>query len=315
MIVLKRSRGFTLIELLVVIAIIAILIALLLPAVQQARESARRTQCKNNLKQIGLAMHNYHDTASLFPPGVISRTSQPYNTNKVDNNGTGWVRGAFLLPHTDPAALYNQLAPNDRVVVTGTPLLLMQTVLPAYLCPSDANRKPTQNDAQAVNVGIPKVSVFLALNNYIAIEANHMACTEGDSQGMFFINSNIRIKDVTDGTSNTWMVSERDTYLWPARPGVSISRHMGGTWAAVSTPNCFDPNYDHNLALAYVQSTYGEINGSATRIDSRELASLHTGGVHVCTADGAVRFVSQNINLTTALNLCKRADGASVGEW
>lgn len=311
-----QKRGFTLIELLVVIAIIAVLIALLLPAVQQAREAARRTTCRNNLKQLGLAMHNYHDAAKVFPPGIIARSSQPYNTNTVDNNGTGWAWGVFLLPYMDQGPLYMALNPSARMdVSTPSQLALLQTVLPAYLCPSDPNRNPQKNMVQAVNIGIPKVTANIGLSNYVAIEATHMACQEGDSQGMFFINSNISVRDVSDGTSNTWMISERDTYLNPPKTGVSISQHMGATWAGASSPNCFDPNYDHTVVLGYIQGTYGEINGSATRIDSRELASQHAGGIHVCLADSSVRFVSQNTNLNTALSLAKRADGAVVGEW
>src|SRR5262245_16035146 len=138
---MRSRKGFTLIELLVVIAIIAVLIALLLPAVQQAREAARRSQCKNNLKQIGLGLHNYHDTFGVFAPGFISSTS-----NSTTGIGTGWASSAFILPYIDQAPLYNQLNtltpinPSDA-----TQLGLIRTVIGVYQCPSDTMLNPSQN--------------------------------------------------------------------------------------------------------------------------------------------------------------------------
>ena len=144
---MRRSgiRGFTLIELLVVIAIIAILIALLLPAVQQAREAARRTQCKNNLKQIGLAMHNYHDVYLGFPPGYMN--TAPYHANgngPISGNYSQWVWGAMILPYIDQAPLYSRLQVGDirlaDALTAGGPYDstdLLATPLTAFMCPSD----------------------------------------------------------------------------------------------------------------------------------------------------------------------------------
>ncbi|OYW13961.1 MAG: hypothetical protein B7Z55_16195, partial [Planctomycetales bacterium 12-60-4] len=133
---LSHRRGFTLIELLVVIAIIAILIALLLPAVQQAREAARRSQCVNNLKQLGLAIHNYHDNFNAFPPGWIGVTNRTPDTE--GNSGFAW--GAHLLPQLDQSPLYGRLNFNRECYDPAFNAVAMSTVLPAFRCPSDPSQ-------------------------------------------------------------------------------------------------------------------------------------------------------------------------------
>src|SRR3954447_24995498 len=156
----RRRTGFTLIELLVVIAIIAILIALLLPAVQQAREAARRTQCRNNLKQMGLAMHNYHDVFNCFPPGYLGYPAAAgQDCSAVRNTAPfaqGWGWGTYLLPYLDQAPLYNSLNPGQKQAVcdnasgpalnAGNPVLQRQ-LLPVYVCPSaaDPDMNPTRD--------------------------------------------------------------------------------------------------------------------------------------------------------------------------
>jgi prepilin-type processing-associated H-X9-DG protein len=295
------------------------LIALLLPAVQAAREAARRSQCVNNLKQIGLGMHNYHDTMGSFPSGVLSNGQDVYTS-------TGWAWGAFLLPYVEQAALYKSLAPLGRAQPSGTQLTLMRTVVPGYLCPSDTWGDNTQNTRYPIQivptVGGTGVSVYLAKSNYLAISGNctNTNTTTFDVLGMFFTNSKIRIADVTDGTSNTWMVGERDTNPNTGRTAPAVEAHMGGVWAAGSVYNFVAAsghwNYEFQTLFGYIQSTYGEINGSASRIDRREMASYHPGGINVCLADGSTRFVSDKINLTTALRLVWRADGNVVGsDW
>ncbi len=135
-------RAFTLVELLVVIAIIGILIALLLPAVQAAREAARRSQCSNNLKQIGLGLHNYHDTHLVFPPGYVDEDNR---TGVAD--GHGWIVTAFLLPFVEQGSLYDQLNTTNRMDLTNpTTLRLARTVISGtYLCPSSTEQDPSQS--------------------------------------------------------------------------------------------------------------------------------------------------------------------------
>ncbi len=205
----RRRVGFTLIELLVVIAIIAILIALLLPAVQQAREAARRSQCKNNLKQFGLAMHNYHETYLSFPPASVtpiscSMSTPAAGTTTALNTNYNWGWGTFLLPMLDQAPLYQQLGPNGCTFpVSTTPYLtstLLQQALPAFVCPSDTGAT---------------VNMFFA--NYS--KSNYVI-----SEQIATANSSVRIRDIIDGTSNTFLHGERA--LFPG--GSNGKRYTGG---------------------------------------------------------------------------------------
>ncbi len=301
--------GFTLIELLVVIAIIAVLIALLLPAVQQARESARRSQCRNNLKQLGLAMHNYHGSQNVFPPGLITET--------------GWAWGTFLLPYADQATLYNKMAPSTYMNVTNSTILAdVRTVLSIFLCPSDNVRNPSQSPSSLCKVtsrpgeagpgGTSGPHAWYAdlspyyqigLSNYIAMSGTGSRdCYDTlPNDGCFWENSNIEIKHITDGTSNTMLMVERDS-----------TKRMGGNWAGVGNPRSVcNWHYTQYPVLHSARGTYGEIN----RTDARCAGSLHAGGAHTLLGDGSVRFLNETISLTVYMNLAKRADGQTIGEW
>ncbi|WP_339730432.1 DUF1559 domain-containing protein, partial [uncultured Gimesia sp.] len=203
-----RRSGFTLIELLVVISIIAILIALLLPAVQQAREAARRSTCKNNLKQIGLAMHNYNDAHSTFPPGGLG--NDLWSTEDFASNRIGWPQ--MILPFLDQAPLYNQISPYINTTNSGGKLMPWKgwpgttSPLPMLMCPSDP--------------GSGKVALYPGLG----FQGNYLACAGSTTftadaahvgqnlNGMFYQISRTRMRDITDGSSNTLMVSETNLF-------------------------------------------------------------------------------------------------------
>lgn len=272
------ARGFTLIELLVVIAIIAILIALLLPAVQQAREAARRTQCKNNLKQFGLAMHNYHDTTNAFPPGVVN-----YNANTCtvmsngqtvpDTNARLWGWGTFLLPYIDQAPLYNQLRPDgcrmpDAGFAYPAAGALLQIPLPAYRCPSDAG---------------DDINIF---------HQNYSTSNYAINFQIGFVNSRVRIRDLQDGTSNTFMITERRLKRDPAG-----DRHTGAVvWGRSGSTDAgyhFRSGPSINLRPAPNTSNTGIAGDPGCYRHGS--SSAHVGGAHFLMADGAVRFVSENI--------------------
>ena len=310
--------GFTLIELLVVIAIIAVLIALLLPAVQQAREAARRSQCKNNLKQYGLALHNYHDTFNRFPIG---------GSNWDPGNRLGWqVR---ILPYVDQAPLYNQInfslgnAQNQTITSTGRPLY--EARLPYLNCPSEpfANSGLVAGAVQSNYGGSLGTNVVTSANASCNTLSDSFAKpgTAGHGGGLQSTNSDgfftragygAKMADISDGMSNTIMVGE----ILP-----ECNDHGGGGWP-----------HDNNMANAHATTlvtpndftTCANIPGGSNKAAcgatnnwtySWGFRSKHTGGCHVLLGDGTVRFVSQNIAATTWRYLGRVDDGQVVGEF
>ncbi|HET6423848.1 MAG TPA: DUF1559 domain-containing protein [Planctomycetaceae bacterium] len=311
----RRDRfGFTLIELLVVIAIIAILIALLLPAVQQAREAARRTQCRNNLKQLGLAIHNYHDQAGVFPPGWVSQYYQV---------GTGeptiWSWGAFLLPQIDQAPLYNTVSPGTRridnnLAAGGSTAAALTTPLTAFRCASDTGPAlnnfssamgltPTQQTefgtyARQVTNGTTNVAI--ATSNYV-INADTgdsntpavIAATYGPPLGIAWADSKVSMRDITDGTSNTIFIGER---AWQLK-GLMIGAGNALGFSPASSTGAY-ANLQCRACLAVIAVPYWGLNQTVINADhqSRGYSSVHTGGVHFLMGDGAVKFISDNID-------------------
>lgn len=310
-----RNRGFTLIELLVVIAIIAILIALLLPAVQQAREAARRTQCKNNMKQIGLAMHNYHDVYNTFPPGAVANRDQNVSgsaTNTANFQPSVWSWGAMILPYIDQAPLYSQLQPGTYsasywLTNNKTP---MQTPLAGFRCASDTapalnNFVMTMGPTQPSGYGYTALVADqggtpwpIATSNYPAVGGTSDSTTPpldpsvfGKATGMFGLNSKIGIRDVIDGTSNTLMVGER---AWQYKNGV----YGAGTALAHSeTTDAVAAQGAKGGSMNSWGIGYDGINTTINGMhDRRGFSSSHVGGCHFVLSDGSVRFISENID-------------------
>ncbi|HVJ86243.1 MAG TPA: DUF1559 domain-containing protein [Caulifigura sp.] len=314
----KLRPGFTLIELLVVIAIIAILIALLLPAVQQAREAARRTQCKNNFKQIGLAIHNYHDAHLVFPTSLHMGGNRPGCTWPLGNGAVGqWYRfswSAMILPQMEMGALYNgfnfsynyHVAPN--IDANGSNMHNAGARVATYLCPTDP-----QGDSGCNRTGSISNSVGtddLGRTNMAAIaDSLQWQCSttnqgwgRTDGNGIMFNSSRTRMRDVTDGTSNTFLVGE----VTGGRP----SSYECYPWAVM---NLSDTGNGINGAFT---TPGGRTNWSATPdMNDAGFSSYHTGGAHFLMADGAVRFVSQNISSSTLQALGSRGNGEVVGEF
>ncbi len=319
---MTRRRGFTLIELLVVIAIIAILIALLLPAVQQAREAARRTQCKNNMKQLGLALHNYHDTHRVFPPSTLGRCLTP------DLNGSGLV---MLFPFVDQAPLYNQANFNGSfsnvegsgyesgLVGThaGDPFTngnwpVVSTRLTAFLCPSDAAKVVTTSSAYKPSTSSTAGG---ALTNYdfvtSSLAAYYNSCPaswEGislDVRPPFGENSGSSIRDFKDGASNTAMMAETTREVRNGHgTAVGYRGHtMVGIWLSEYSINNWNAYWLTPPIIPGILASWAYPG------------STHTGGMHILLGDGAVRFISENIDSTTRLKLGYIADGQALGEF
>ncbi|MEW4528732.1 DUF1559 domain-containing protein [Maioricimonas sp. JC845] len=331
----RRSlhRGFTLIELLVVIAIIAILIALLLPAVQQAREAARRTQCKNNLKQIGLAFHNYHDTHRTFPFAYMVG---------ADLNASSW--GTMLLPFLDQAPLFNKWnssAPAFNEAVALFPAAIVQqnleviaTPLNVFMCPST----PEQNvhdytlPAGAGGSGVPPFDLTwtAARSDYctltgirgtyadIAYAGNAGGNREGAIQPVGLLGGSIsRMRDITDGTSNTFMVGERvgGTNVYrngqkDATLSATYGPSQGGAWGDFLNGE----NWPEG-SLADGTPGGGPCMINCTNLRSAGFMSFHSGGAQFLMCDGAVRFITENLGAPVFAALLTRKKGEIVGEF
>ena len=295
---LTDSTGFTLIELLVVIAIIAILVALLLPAVQQAREAARRSTCKNNLKQLSLALHNYHDTHTVFPPGCVG--NQVFSSLGVGHptaNRVSWI--PLILPYIEYSNIYNQIVPYMNGTAPGqspsnSPSVWpgAKTSIPMLKCPSDPN---SSKESGLTTSGSFTERVF---TNYVACQGSTGTRINGDPtgtalNGMFFAMSKIRMRDVSDGTSNTVMLGEIRIVLDEGTDYATDVDFRGYVWNSEGPttwfttqypPNNFEPDRFSRCVSTTVSpcTKMPNTTGYTARLQSR---SAHTGGAHISLAD------------------------------
>ncbi|MDX1970001.1 MAG: DUF1559 domain-containing protein [Planctomycetaceae bacterium] len=331
-----RRRAFTLIELLVVIAIIAVLIALLLPAVQQAREAARRTQCRNNLKQLGLALHNYHDNFQMFPL-AIAPSVYDSGTPGGSYAWRGFSAQAMMLPYMDKGSLFSSLNLNLKYDDAPNNSSTLRVRIPGFLCPSDqtfpgSNTEPGNNYVMSAGP-----STFWGVGN-------------ADKAGLFKYYATVRVGDVTDGTSNTIAASEStmgnnstatfdvkrslvraqafpggfansftskaalDQYGTQCRTGTgNIHAHVRSQWMngiggqtifnTLNTPNSINPDCHPCVGCGWYDSA-----GVWTA------RSQHTGGVHTLFTDGAVKFISENVDITNWQRAGGISDGGQQGE-
>lgn len=300
-----RRPAFTLIELLVVIAIIAILIALLLPAVQQAREAARRSSCKNNLKQLGLAMHNYHDTFGLFPYGY-------YDSNTYHGRDC-WMQQ--ILPNIDQAPAYEKYKVDGAKWVMDTPPAIKDMKVPVLMCPSDPSSGGYGGGggARAGGNGFQ--------GNYVVCAGNTLMTRSSTTlNGMFHRISSTRFRDVTDGTSNTLLFSEsiirgKNTGGWGGAGGYwGGANHGAYGFTTLESPNTTIADQVYSCkSTTWPKAPCTAIGGgSALRNFAR---SMHVGGVQVCLGDGSGRFISENISLTIWRGLGSRNGNEPLGEF
>jgi prepilin-type N-terminal cleavage/methylation domain-containing protein/prepilin-type processing-associated H-X9-DG protein len=335
----RSSRtGFTLIELLVVIAIISVLIGLLLPAVQKVREAAARSVCTNNLKQIGAALHTYHDAHKLFPPGYIDDNTDP-NSTPDNDQGPGWGWAAFLLPYLEQDNVYKRID-FDHGVTSGNNKDVAQIPLAIFQCPSDIYQ---QNfDVYDSTFSTPIATV--APSNYVAC-LGWVECFSGAGGnpqpgagddglpggyglagvGPFYRNSKTRVASVTDGMSNTIFVGERSADHAPVTWTAAVTGGRCPAWMADLPPNPYSPP----PGAPYDNADFGEAlvlgHGNATHVPSADFPiydpdvfySMHAGqGANFLFGDGSVHFLTSTIDAPTYQALCTMAGGEPVtNQW
>jgi prepilin-type N-terminal cleavage/methylation domain-containing protein/prepilin-type processing-associated H-X9-DG protein len=289
----RPRPGFTLIELLVVIAIIAVLIALLLPAVQAAREAARRSQCVNNLMQIGVALHNYEGAFEVLPPGVVDEGKGPV-LDQAKGYGFGWL--TRLTPYMEMKNVYNHFNYNVGLY-DATNLTTRSRLLMSFVCPSERS-------AMLRNVqGIPTSS-------YVGMHHDVEAPIAADNRGVLFLNSAVRYEDVPDGFSNTILASEKRgdgaDLGWASGTRASLRNAgatpnaRGGTIWTETGPVDEGTYIGDASAPVYVAKFVGGVG------------SYHPGGVNALYGDGSVRFLKDSVSGETYRLLVNRADGEMI---
>lgn len=324
----RTKRGFTLIELLVVIAIIAVLVAILLPAVQQAREAARKSQCQNNLKQLGIGLHSYNETYMVFP--YATSTSGRLNAPHIATNHTGYIS---LLPYIDQAALFNKFDPNEATgnfthtrgtsylagggaTATGNGIL-SQTKIPSLLCPSDDGSQflPVSDVNYGCVVGQPsyRTTYGFSVSTGNPLITTPFWLSEGlATRAMFGVCSNAAMRDIKDGTSNTVAMVETTLEVHDGRtPSWACVQHVGGGINFGNQNLAYAPNQWWCCAWA----TPPNANFRPGRLGEwGSPGSLHVGGLNLLMADGGVIFVSENMDAVVRQRVQCIADGLKLDD-
>ena len=327
-----KRPAFTLIELLVVIAIIAILIGLLLPAVQKVREAASRAKCSNNLKQMSLGMHSFHDRNNRFPPGAASDRA-PFGTDTATNWGSSWL--VFILNDIEQTALGNQWAYTGGSGWSNAAnrTLTANVVINTYVCPSSplqvtANNTVTTRQA-AHYVGIAGSNSWTGTQAYTESRLTNITGTTGccnsgihSAGGILFENAQIGIGGITDGTSNTIVIGEQGNWMYKADGSKFDARSAADHGFTMATNTTLKPGeagfntrgYNTNTVRYKVNQNQGWTDDCNTGVCGRAaqntpLNSAHTGGVNVALADGSVAFLSDSIDLDVLGGLATRDDG------
>jgi prepilin-type N-terminal cleavage/methylation domain-containing protein len=332
----QSRRGFTLIELLVTIAIISILVALLLPAVQQAREAARRSQCKNNLRQLGVALSSYYDGFTMLPAGCVNRRGPIAHRPAGFHHSLFWA----LLPHMDQSAAFAKLDQDVGAYdVANRPVA--KQVVPTLICPSDI---PLRHSTDRVMRGA-------GLNNYVGVHHPVEAPIDTTNHGSFYVNSFLRYEEFSDGTANTigigeilkeptnlgWVSGTRSTLRnasefnkakkgrvrpYANDPATVVERSQEPEPAPVPDEELFLSEPEDGEEPKPAEPKEGAILRPpapplAVNLDYAVggLTSLHTGGAHFQMMDSSVRFLSENINPVTFQQLADRADGGTPADF
>jgi len=315
---------------LVVIAIIAVLIGLLLPAVQKVREAAARMSCQNNLKQIGLALHNYHDTNSVLPPGDFCSKNP---ITRTYYNGHTWA--ALILPYIEQGNIYNQInwnSPGYCYIMSGVPdpnFYAVSNVIKTYLCPS-SNVSPTYNLTGTPNDGSSGSLTQSGFNNLATLEYVGISGSDRQNQirstlGTFYRDSKVKITDITDGTSNTMVIGESsgvtqgqrlnpwggcgyNTVQWDkgcVEDGVPDWDYLHRTiWYPPNAPYFYWEN-----GVTDVRTSQSPSSALVNTMARGSLKSNHAGGINILLGDGSVHFISQSIDLFAYKALADRSDG------
>ena len=343
-----RKRAFTLVELLVVIAIIGILVGLLLPAVQAAREAARRMQCSNNLKQMGLALHMHHDTFKRFPPGT-SQDQAPFGP-AASNWGTNWM--VYILPYIEQSALYNSLTIGGGTGYgnTANGVRFNNVVIPGYRCPSSPLPEKTSSTVPGGTAGLMMMPTYVGISGairgiipiaqyaetrFLTATGSGGCCAGGilSNGGVLGPNLQIKFATISDGSTNVIMVSEHGDFLttangtkqawtaagphgWTIGWGNTLTSFTGQANGDNRAFNITTIRYSINQKTGWTNApgncgAQGVCDNTGQNIP---LNSSHTGGVQCLLGDGSVRFVSQSIPIITLGQLATRDDGLVISD-